>query len=180
MSDNRHQIVHLQLIHEDDRPRFGELNVGAVFQSLWAYPDPAAMELDIPMLGKERTWQMYPIASVQESGGRIVGGSDYFVTDLNPLLAIETAMTRQNPWTNEGEVLNEDEGVDLATMLDAYTINGAYQMKLDDVQGSIEVGKRADFVILDRNLFEIPASEISDARVVMTVFDGRTVYELAD
>jgi hypothetical protein len=180
MSDNRHQIVHLQLIHEADRPRFAELNIGAVFQSLWAYPDPAAMELDIPMLGKERTWQMYPIRSVQASGGRIVGGSDYFVTDLDPLLAIETAITRQNPWTNEGEILNADERVDLETMIDAYTINGAYQMKLDDVQGSIEVGKRADFVVLDRNLFEIPASEISEAEVLMTVFDGRTVYEQLD
>jgi predicted amidohydrolase YtcJ len=177
MSDNRHQIVHLQLIHEDDRPRFGDLNVGAVFQSLWAYPDPAALELDIPMLGEDRTWQMYPIKSIRDLGGRIVGGSDYWVTDLNPLLAIETAVTRQNPWTGEGPVLNEAERVDLATMIEAYTINGAYQMKLDDVQGSIEVGKRADFVVIDRNLFEVPASEISDARVTMTIFDGRTVYE---
>jgi len=176
MSDNRHQIVHLQLIHEDDRPRFGELNVGAVFQSLWAYPDPAALELDVPMLGEERTWQMYPIKSVQDAGGRLVGGSDYFVTDMNPLLAIETAVTRQDPWTNEGPLLNADEKTDLATMIEAYTINGAYQMKLDDVQGSIEVGKRADLVVLDRNLFEIPASEISEAKVMMTIFNGKTVY----
>lgn len=61
-------------------------------------------------------------------------------------------------------------------MIEAYTINGAYQMKLNDVQGSIEVGKRADLVVLDRNLFEIPASEISDAKVVMTLFNGNTVY----
>jgi predicted amidohydrolase YtcJ len=98
------------------------------------------------------------------------------VTDLNPLLAIETAITRQDPWTNDGLHLNEDESVDLATMIDAYTINGAYQMKLDDVQGSIEVGKRADLVVLDRNLFEIAASEISEASVVMTIFDGKIVY----
>ena len=180
MSDNRHQIVHLQLIHEEDRPRFGELNIGAVFQSLWAYPDPAAMELDVPMLGEERTWQMYPLASVQKAGGRLVGGSDYWVTDLNPLLAIETAITRQDPWTNEGPVLNADESVDLASMIAAYTINGAYQMKLDDRQGSIEVGKRADLIVLDRNLFEIPASEISDAKVTATIFDGRTVYQKED
>jgi len=177
MSDNRHQIVHLQLIHEDDRPRFAELNVGAVFQSLWAYPDPAALDLDIPMLGEERTWQMYPIASVQTAGGRIVGGSDYWVTDLDPLLAIETAITRQDPWTNEGPVLNEDERVDLATMIEAYTINGAYQMGLEGEQGSIEVGKRADLVVLDRNLFELAPAEINEARVMMTIFDGRTVYE---
>jgi predicted amidohydrolase YtcJ len=180
MSDNRHQIVHLQLIHEDDRPRFAELNVGAVFQPLWAYPDPAAIELDIPMIGEERTWQMYPIASVLQAGGRIVGGSDYYVTDLDPLLAIETAITRQDPWANDGPALNENERVDLATMIEAYTINGAYQMKLDNVQGTIEVGKRADLVVLDRNLFEIPASEISDAQVVMTIFEGRTVYEQAE
>ncbi|MGI9249552.1 MAG: amidohydrolase [Woeseiaceae bacterium] len=177
LSDNRHQIVHLQLIHEDDRPRFGELNIGAVFQSLWAYPDPAALELDVPMLGKERTWQMYPIASVQKAGGRIVGGSDYFVTDLNPLQAIEVAITRQDPYTNGGPILNEGERVDLETMIDAYTINGAYQMGLEREQGSIEVGKRADFVVLDSNLFELPSSEINEAKVTMTIFDGRTVYE---
>jgi len=177
MSDNRHQIVHLQLIHEDDRPRFDELNIGAVFQSLWAYPDPAALELDVPMLGEERTWQMYPIASVEEAGGRIVGGSDYFVTDLNPLHAIEVAVTRQDPYTNDGLILNKSESVDLVTMIDAYTINGAYQMGLDDEQGSIEVGKRADLVVLDRNLFELPASEINEANVTMTIFAGRTVYE---
>jgi predicted amidohydrolase YtcJ len=180
MSDNRHQIVHLQLIHEDDVPRFAELNVAAVFQSLWSYPDPAAIELDVPMLGEERTWQMYPAASVLASGGRVVGGSDYYVSDLNPLLAIETAITRQDPWTNEGPILNADESVDLASMIAAYTINGAYQMKLDGKQGSIEVGKRADLIVLDRNLFEIPASEISDAFVVTTIFDGHTVYQQED
>lgn len=126
MSDNRHQIVHLQLIHADDRPRFGELNVTATFQTLWAYPDPAALEMDVPLLGRERTWQMYPILSVRDSGGRIAGGSDYFVTDLNPLHAIEVGVTRQDPYTNSGLVLNADERVDLETMIRAYTINGAY------------------------------------------------------
>lgn len=179
-SDNRHHITHLQLIHPDDRPRFGELGIGATFQSLWAYPDDAAMELDVPILGEERAWQMYPIRSVHESGGRINGASDYWVTDVDPLLAIEAAVTRQDPWTNEGPVLNADERVGLATMIEAYTINGAYTMSLDNEQGSIEVGKRADLVVLDRNLFEIDPYEISDARVTMTVFDGRTVYRSPD
>jgi predicted amidohydrolase YtcJ len=180
VSDNRHHFTHLQLIHEDDIPRFAELNVGATFQSMWAYPDPAAIELDIPMLGEERTWQMYPIASIDRTGGRINGGSDYFVTSMNPLLAIEVAITRQDPYTNDGPVLNADERVDLATMIDAYTINGAYTMSLEDKQGSIEVGKRADLVVLDRNLFEIPAAEISEASVTMTIFDGRTVYQVSE
>jgi len=177
VSDNRHHITHLQLIHPDDRPRFGELDIGATFQALWAYPDHTALGLDLELLGKERTWQMYPIRSVLEGGGRINGGSDYWVNPIDPLVSIEAAITRQDPYTNDGPILNEDERVDLATMLDAYTINGAYTMSLEDKQGSIEVGKRADLVVLDRNLFEIPSSEISEASVTMTVFDGRTVYQ---
>lgn len=175
-SANRHHMTHLQLIHPDDVPRFGELGIGATFQTLWAYPDPAAIELDIPMLGAERTQAMYPIGSVHRAGGRINGASDYFVTSMNPLLAIEVGLTRQDPYTNEGPVLNANERVDLATMIAAYTINGAYTMKLEHEQGSIEVGKRADFAVLNRDLFAIDPYEISDAYVTMTVFDGRTVY----
>jgi predicted amidohydrolase YtcJ len=179
-NDNRHHFAHLQLIHEDDRSRFAELNVGATFQNLWAYPDPAALELDVPMIGEKRTYQMYPIGSVDRAGGRIVGGSDYFVTSMNPLLAIEVGITRQDPYANSGPTMNEDERVDLETMIDAYTINGAYTMSLEDKQGSIEVGKRADLVVLDRNLFAIPPSELSAANVTMTIFDGRTVYRKAE
>ena len=177
MSDNRHHIVHLQLIDKDDLPRFAELGITATFQSLWAYPDPAAIELDIPMIGKERTFAMYPIGSLAKSGARIAGGSDYFVTDLNPLHAIEAAVTRQDPYSNGGPVLNADERVDLDTMIAAYTIQGAWLQGLESQQGSIETGKRADFVVLDRNLFDLPAAGINEAKVLMTVFDGRTVYD---
>ena len=176
MSDNRHHIVHLQLIDEADRPRFAELGITATFQPLWAYPDPAARELDIPMLGEKRTHEMYPIGSLARSGARIAAGSDYFVTDLNPLHAIEVAVTRQDPYTNAGPTLNADERVDLDTMIAAYTIQGAWLMGLEKQQGSIEVGKRADFVALDRDLFAGPASAINEAKVLLTVFDGRTVY----
>lgn len=177
--DNRHHIVHLQLIDEVDRPRFAALGITATFQPLWAYPDPAALELDIPMIGEERTWAMYPIGSMVKSGARVAGGSDYFVTDLNPLHAIEAAVTRQDPYTNSGPVLGAGERVDLDTMIAAYTINGAWLMGLEKEQGSIEVGKRADFVVLDRDLFAGPAAAINEAKVVMTVFDGRTVYSAA-
>ena len=177
VSGNRHHMTHLQLIHEDDVPRFAEMDIGATFQTLWAYPDPAAIELDIPMIGEDRTWQMYPLASVHNAGGRLVGASDYDVTDMEPQLAIEVGITRQDPWGDGGDVLNVNQRVDLDAMLAAYTINGAYTMGLENEQGSIEVGKRADLVVLDRNLFEIDAYEISEARVTMTIFDGRTVYQ---
>jgi predicted amidohydrolase YtcJ len=176
-SDNRHHIVHLQLISVQDRPRFAKLGVTATFQPLWAYPDPAALELDVPMIGEERTQTMYPIGSLAKAGARIAGGSDYFVTDLNPLHAIEVAVTRQDPYSNAGPVLNADERVDLDTMIAAYTIQGAWLMNLEQEQGSIEAGKRADFVVLDRNLFDGPPAAINEAKVVLTVFDGRDVYD---
>jgi len=175
-SDNRHHISHLQLIHFDDIERFASLDTAANFQATWAYPDEYILELNLPVLGQERVESMYPIASVGQSGGRIVGGSDWNVTSVDPLEAIETAIRRQDPYVEKGPVLNEDESVGLATMIDAYTINGAWLMHQEERVGSIEAGKQADFVILDRNLFEIPVSEINEVQVVMTMIDGEIVF----
>jgi len=179
-TDNRHHIVHLQLVDPYDYPRFAELGVAATFQPLWAYPDEWVTEMDLPLLGPERTNRMYPIGSIHRAGGMIAGGSDWWVTTLNPLEAIEVGITRQDPYSNDGPALDKLQGVDLETMLAAYTVNGAYLMHLEDVQGSIEVGKRADLVVLDRNLFQIPPSEISEAKVLLTVFDGEFVYDTDD
>ena len=173
---NRHHIDHLQLIHPDDIARFGELGIAAVFQALWALPDDWIMELNLPWVGQERVDRMYPIASVQKTGGLIVGGSDWFVSSMNPLDAIEVGVRRQFYDTEDSPVLNQQERVDLATMIESYTINGAWLMGQDDIVGSIEVGKRADLVVLDRNIFEIPATEINEAKVVLTLFDGKPVY----
>jgi hypothetical protein len=119
---------------------------------------------------------MYPIASVERGGGRIVGGSDWNVSSANPLDAIETAVRRQDAFAEDGPVLNADERVSLATMIDAYTINAAWVMHQENEVGSIEVGKRADVVVLDRDLFAVPATEINQARVVETLLDGETVW----
>ncbi|MGI9286672.1 MAG: amidohydrolase [Pseudomonadales bacterium] len=174
-SDNRHQITHLQLIDKADIPRFGDLNVAADFQSLWAYPDDY-IDVAIPEVGEERVSRFYPIASVVKTGGTIIGGSDWDVSSLNPLEAIEVAVTRQDPWSNKGPILTESERVELATIIDAYTRNAAFVMRLDDVSGSLEVGKSADLIVLDRNLFKIEPAEISEAKVLMTMVDGREVF----
>jgi len=177
---NRHHIVHLQLIDSADHARFGKLNIGATFQPFWAYPEEWIMDLNLPVLGMERVQRMYPIASIQSTGGTLVGGSDWYVTTMNPMDAIEVAIRRQDPYTEDGPVLNSNERVDLETMLAAYTINGAYLMKQEDRLGSIQTGKLADLVVLDRNLFEIPATEISDATVLLTLFNGVAVYRWQD
>ena len=90
--------------------------------------------------------------------------------------AIEVAIRRQDHLTGEGPVLNENERVSLATMIDAYTINGAWLMHQEDRVGSIELGNRADIVVLDRNLFNIPATQISETRVLFALLDGVAVY----
>jgi len=175
--DNRHHISHLQLIHPDDVPRFAELGVGATFQPLWAIPDAFIMDINLPEVGPERVNRMYPIGSVQRAGGLIIGGSDWDVSSMNPLLAIQVALTRSDPSGVAQGVLNAAERVDLDTMLAAYTINGAYTMRHDALTGSIEIGKAADLVVLEHNLFEIPADEIGDVRVLRTLIDGNTVYQ---
>jgi len=175
-SDNRHHISHLQLIHVDDIERFAALDTTANFQALWAWPDDWIMELNLPVLGEERVQGMYPIASVARAGGRIVGGSDWNVSSANPLDAIETAVRRQDAFAPSSAMLNENERVSLAAMIDAYTINAAWVMHHEDITGSIEVGKRADLVVLDRDLFAVPATEINEARVVMTLLDGEIIW----
>jgi predicted amidohydrolase YtcJ len=174
-TDNRHHISHLQLIHVDDIERFASLDTAANFQAAWAYPDQWIMGLNLPVLGAERVQGMYPIRSVERAGGRIIGGSDWNVTSADPLEAIEIAVRRQDALEDAGPVLNEDERVSLETMIDAYTINAAWLMHQEDSVGSIEIGKRADLVVLDRNLFEIPVTEINQAQVLLTLLEGEVV-----
>ncbi len=177
ITDNRHHIAHLQLIHPADVPRFAELNVSANFQALWAYPDTWIMDINLPVVGQERVNRMYPIGSVKKAGGRIVAGSDWDVSSANPLQAIETALRRSDITRRDGPVLNADERADLETMLLAFTREGAWLMHHENQVGTLTVGKRADIAVLDRNLFKIPAYRISDARVLMTFFDGKIIYE---
>ena len=177
VKDNRHHISHLQLIHVDDIPRFKELGVAANFQSLWAWPDDYIMKLNMPQVGPERVNRMYPIGSVHRSGGRVVGGSDWSVSTVNPLAAMEVAITRQDPDNVRTDVLNAGERVDLATMIAAYTIEGAWLMHQEKETGSIEVGKAGDIVVLDKDLFKVPAAELDSVLVDLTMLDGKPVYE---
>jgi predicted amidohydrolase YtcJ len=174
--DHRHNIAHLQLTHPDGVPRFEELGVIANFQAIWAYPDEYITELDLPVIGEERMRQMYPIGSVHRAGGRLVLGSDWNVSPPDALPGIEVGLLRRDPTGVISAALNESEGVDLATLVEAYTANGAYVMHQEKETGSIVVGKAADLVVLERNLFEVSPEEIGEVRILETLVGGRTVF----
>ncbi len=176
--DNRHHISHLQLIHKKDIPRFGALNVIANFQAAWALPDEWITLVNLPEVGLDRVNRMYPIRSVHDAGGMVAGGSDWAVSTMNPLVAIETAIRRSDPDDEIDGTLNEDEKMDLTEMLKAYTINGAYLMHQDHLTGSIEIGKYADLIILEENLFEIPHENIGEVKVIQTLLEGETVFRI--
>ncbi|MCH9694324.1 MAG: amidohydrolase [Gammaproteobacteria bacterium] len=171
----RHHISHLQAIHPSDLPRFRELDVIANFQPLWAYSDPYITDLTLPYIGEERANWMYTIRSVIDAGGMVAFGSDWSVSTANPFPQIETAVTRTDAEGNDAPFMPH-ETIDLATALAAFTINSAYVNGIEDITGSVAVDKLADLIVLDRNLFSIPAKEISETEVVLTLFGGKPVH----
>jgi predicted amidohydrolase YtcJ len=173
---NRHHIAHAELIDPADIPRFAELNVAATFQPLWAYNDSYVTDLTVPFIGEERARWIYPIGAIAAAGGRLAFGSDWAVTTANPFPQIETAVTRIDTDTHDTEPLNPEHAISVEQAIAAFTIGSAWVNGHEDETGSIEVGKAADLVVVDRNILEIDPREISDARVLLTLFDGRVVY----
>jgi len=174
--DLRHHVAHLELIDPADIPRFKALGVTANFQALWAYADPYITDLTLPILGPGRSRWLYPIGSVARTGAVIAGGSDWSVSSMNPLEAIQVAMTRRGPDDPPGDAWIPEEKVDLETMLRAYTVNGAWLSHDEKSRGSLEPGKAADIIVLGRDLFKIPPSEIGRVKVLLTLLDGREVF----
>ena len=173
--DNRDQIAHLQLVNPNDFPRFKELSVIANFQLLWAERDQSYIVTStLPYLGAERSRYLYPARSLRDAGALIAGGSDWSVSSFNTFEAMEHAITR-----SEGrgkEPLLPEQSLELQDMLDAYTINAAIALKQEHTTGSLEPGKRGDFVVLDRDIFAIDPFDLHEVRVLATYLDGREVY----
>jgi predicted amidohydrolase YtcJ len=176
----RHVIAHLQLIDPADIGRFAELGVVASFQPLWAYPDAYITDLTVPVLGPDRSRWLYPIGSVFATGATVVAGSDWSVSSMNPFDGIEVAITRRAPAAAMGPPWIPEEVARLHDMLVAYTIAGAYLGRAEDTTGSLERGKRADVIVLDRDLFAIPVTEIHAAKVELTLIDGVAVHGSID
>lgn len=175
--DNRHHIAHLQLVHPDDLHRFRALGVVANCQTFWAKADAQLIDMTAPQIGESRARTMFPFGDLANSGATLAMGSDWAVTTANPLEQIEVATTRIDPADREASPFGPDQALTLPAALRAFTAGSAY-VNHDRRGGSIELGKRADFAVIDRDLFDPMTGPVGDAKVIYTVSSGVIVYEL--
>jgi len=176
---HRPMISHMNVVDPSDQPRFGALGAIAVFQPTWA-SNYEYMDLTKRAVGPERSKAIYPANSIARAGGRLAYGSDWPVGPVNPLEGLEVAVTRRINGDAQAEPLLPSEGVTLAQAVKAYTLNVAYANRMDKITGSIAVGKSADLIVLDENIFELPVQRIAKAKVLVTLFKGKPVFGTLD
>jgi predicted amidohydrolase YtcJ len=174
VTDNRDQIAHLELINPADFPRFKELGVIANFQLLWAQRDDYIDGATVKYLGPERSRYLYPARSLRDAGAMIAGGSDWNVSSFNAFIAMEHGITRSEE--RGRPALLPEQSLNLQDMVDAYTINAAFASKQERTTGSLETGKRGDFIVIDRDIFSIDPFSLHETQVLATYLDGREVY----
>lgn len=170
-----HMVTHLNVVDPADQPRFGQLDTYAQFQPTWSswYP---YMELTEQQIGKKRMEYIYPAGSIVRAGGKLAYGADWPVATANPIEGLEVAVTRRVAGDPNAKPLVASEGVTLAEAIESHTLNVATVNGMAKFTGSIETGKNADLVVLDKDIFKLPAYEISRAKVLVTVFQGKPVY----
>ncbi len=175
--DSRHQITHLELVDQADIERFKPLGVIANIQALWAYPDTYIVDLTEPKIGQERSEWLYPFGALKRAGATLAGSSDWSVSSMNPLEAIQTGVTRQDIADPDGAVLTPQHKLDVMDMLRAYTVNGSYAAFDEADSGTLSAGKRADVIVLDKDVTRIAPTEIASAKVLLTLIDGQSAHE---
>jgi hypothetical protein len=174
--DLRPRIEHAQVVALDDIPRFAELGAIASYQPTHATSDMYWAE---DRIGPERIRGAYAWRRMRESGARLACGSDFPVESPNPFFGIYAAVTRQDQegWPAGG--WRPEERMTREEALACFTRDAAWAAGMEDEVGTLTVGKRADFVIVDRDPFTVPAEDLFGTRVLRTVIDGETVFEAA-
>jgi len=179
--DRRHNIAHNVLTDDADLQRFGKLGVIAQFSANWMTADADTVEILTERYGPSRQSRIYRPKSILRAGGRVSFGTDWpaagYFSTYKPLDSIQIAMTRQEIGKPDAPVLAPaEERFDLAEALYASTMAGAYQLRLEDKIGSIEQGKRADLIVLAKNLFDVSPDDIASTPVDMTMMNGRFTH----
>ena len=175
--DLRDKIEHAEDIAASDIPRFGQLGVIGSFQPLHANPDPAWMGAWIKNVGPEREKRAWAWKSVLDGGGRLAFGSDWPVVTINPWLGLQVAVTRQDLEGRPAGGWLPEQRLRVSDAVYAYTMGGAFAMRRENEEGSIETGKLADLVLVSQNIFEIEPGRIAETKSVLTMLGGRIVFE---
>lgn len=163
----RHRLTHVEMVSEQDKPRFKQLNVIADFQLAGDFTKPEHHHEMEPLIG-ERAHKQLPVRDIYETGATITLSSDWDVSSLSPFVGMQNALTR-----------GHQSLPSLDAVIRAYTINGAYNMRQEHITGSIEVGKKGDFTVINQNLFDVPATSIAETEVVFTILGGDVVFDRA-
>lgn len=174
-TDHRYRIEHAQHLHPDDIPRFGELGVIPAMQAIHMASDrPWAID----RLGEKRIVEgAYVWQKLLQSGARIVNGTDVPVEPINPITCFYASVARKTLQGTPPEGYEPDQRMTREEALRSYTIDAAYGAFMEDLVGSIEPGKLADFTVFSQDIMQVPEEEILNTEIAMTILDGRIVYE---
>jgi len=178
----RAAIAHDEIVDPGDFGRYRSLDAVPVLSFQWEKPAPDTIDGAQDYLGPERFRYIEPAGYLAAAGARIAYGSDWPVDPLNEWFALKVGVTRENDPAAGAKYagrLSTDPGLTLAAALHAITAGSAYELHAERDIGSLEVGKLADFIVLDRDVLRIPAREIADVRVLLTVVGGTTVHAAA-
>ena len=175
--DRRNRVEHVETIDPADIPRFAKLNVVASMQPLHSYPDADTLDVWARNIGPERASRAWVWKSIAQAGGEYVFGSDWPVVTLNPWQGIQTAVTRQTSDAQPKDGFVPSQKLSVPQAVQAYTLGAAFAGHREKTEGSIEKGKWADLIIIDRNIFEIDPHTIDKTKVALTIVGGKIVYE---
>lgn len=178
---SRFALAHVYLINPRDFDRCKVTDLVPTFAGNWFAPDPADMDVKNRLLGDERIKSWYPMKSLTDRGVTCSLGSDFpasgAIATYKMLDQVQYVVTRQF-LSAKGDIMPPKvERISLEEALKAATLNGAYSIGLEDEIGSIEVGKKADLIVLDQNLFDIEVSRIHDTHVILTMVDGEVMHD---
>lgn len=187
-ADFRPAIAHDETVAVADYPRFAALDVMATMSFQWAQRAPYSIGDTENHLGAERFARMEPSGSLRKAGARVVHGSDWPIDPFDTFLALKIGVTRSGDPTNPNSAasfapifqgpINADPGLSRSDVLRAITMNAAHQLRLDKVVGSVEVGKFADLIVLERDFMSVPEAELGRNRVLLTMLGGKVVMAL--
>jgi len=162
----RHRVTHLEVVKTADFPRFSSLNVTADMQVTGDFTNPNHWHDNDDFIGATRSDNLVPVKSIYDAGARVTLSSDWDVSSVSPFVGIQNSLTRA-----------PQNLPNVAAAVKAFTINGAYVMRQEDKTGSLEVGKYADLIMVDRDIFTVPNTQIGATKVVFTWLAGNQVYQ---